>query len=310
MSIHISIDNVTPMVPALNFDAPINWQINEGESWAVIGPNGAGKSVLMDILQKRIAIRTGEIKIDGTDSPTPIQSISFRDIYSPAQTRDSYYQQRWNSFNRDEMPMVREILSDFTAKQIDEYSSMGDIASMLDKRIIFLSSGELRKMFIFRMLLLRPKVIIIDNPFIGLDYRSRDLLCSMLHDMAKSGIICIMIVADHADIPEWTTHVLPLKNKHIFSPEKKEDFMSDKNLLDTLFSNEIPTEYHFPAPTNDDTSYENAIILKDINVHYGEKYILKGVNWTVKSGEKLALMGENGAGKSTLLSLVCGDNPQ
>lgn len=47
-----------------------------------------------------------------------------------------------------------------------------------------------------------------------------------------------------------------------------------------------------------------------VSIRYGQRTILKDLDWTVKQNEKWALSGENGAGKSTLLSLVCADNPQ
>ena len=50
--------------------------------------------------------------------------------------------------------------------------------------------------------------------------------------------------------------------------------------------------------------------MKDVSIRYGERTILKDLNWLVKNGERWALSGQNGAGKSTLLSLVCADNPQ
>jgi molybdate transport system ATP-binding protein len=62
---------------------------------------------------------------------------------------------------------------------------------------------------------------------------------------------------------------------------------------------------------SDDTTTENSVIeLRDIHIGYGKRTILKNLNWTVKQGEKWALLGPNGSGKSTLLSLVCADNPQ
>lgn len=55
---------------------------------------------------------------------------------------------------------------------------------------------------------------------------------------------------------------------------------------------------------------EHIVDLNKVSIRYGERVILKELDWTVKCGEKWALSGENGAGKSTLLSLICADNPQ
>lgn len=55
---------------------------------------------------------------------------------------------------------------------------------------------------------------------------------------------------------------------------------------------------------------EEVVKLNKVSIRYGDRTILKELDWTVRRGEKWALSGENGAGKSTLLSLVCADNPQ
>ena len=55
---------------------------------------------------------------------------------------------------------------------------------------------------------------------------------------------------------------------------------------------------------------EEVVKLNEVSIRYGDRTILKELDWTVRRGEKWALSGENGAGKSTLLSLVCADNPQ
>ena len=57
-------------------------------------------------------------------------------------------------------------------------------------------------------------------------------------------------------------------------------------------------------------SFEIAVKMQDINVKYDNIQVLKNINWTIKKGEKWALLGGNGSGKSTLLSLMYGDHPQ
>jgi molybdate transport system ATP-binding protein len=62
--------------------------------------------------------------------------------------------------------------------------------------------------------------------------------------------------------------------------------------------------------TDAEPGTQHVIDFKDVNIKYGERTILKDLNFTVMNGEHWALSGENGAGKSTLLSIVCADNPQ
>ena len=56
--------------------------------------------------------------------------------------------------------------------------------------------------------------------------------------------------------------------------------------------------------------FQLAVRMNNVTISYGEKVILSGIYWEVKSGARWALSGPNGAGKSTLLSLITADNPQ
>jgi molybdate transport system ATP-binding protein len=56
--------------------------------------------------------------------------------------------------------------------------------------------------------------------------------------------------------------------------------------------------------------FDFIVRMNSVNIRYGDAVILKDVNWTIRQGERWALVGANGSGKSTLLSLINGDNPQ
>ena len=94
----IEIRNVVTRLPELRFEEPVNWQIDEGQQWAVSGPNGAGKTLIADMLQRKFALKEGEVRWVYEDSASDgVKSIAFKDIYSLADCRNSYNQQRWHS---------------------------------------------------------------------------------------------------------------------------------------------------------------------------------------------------------------------
>ena len=107
------INNVVTRLPELRFAEPFSWTINEGEQWAIVGPNGSGKTLIADLMQRKFALKEGEV-IFGYDDKVSnlIKSIAFKDIYSLADCRNTYYQQRWHSTETDEVPTVEEILKD------------------------------------------------------------------------------------------------------------------------------------------------------------------------------------------------------
>ncbi len=316
----VDIKNIVTRLPDLRFTAPVNWRIDEGQQWAVVGPNGAGKTLIADIMQRKFAFKEGEVVFSGDGKVSDfIKSIAFKDIYSLADCRNSYYQQRWHSTETEEMPTVEELLKEYAGSDnLAKILTFFGIEDLLPKRLIFLSSGELRKFLIVRTLLSRPRVLILDNPFIGLDAPSRDLLVEMLGQMTKlNGVQVVLLLSNPNDIPAMITHVLPIHDRTCLPPLTREEFMSDTELIARLF----PTEgIHaceevgkvcLPVDMSKIASFHEVTLrMEHVKIRYGSRTILEDLDWEIKNGEKWALFGPNGAGKSTLLSLVYADNPQ
>lgn len=318
--IMVNIRDVVTRLPELRFENPLNWLIEEGQQWAVIGPNGAGKTLIADVMQRKFALKEGEVTFgyEGNVSDL-VKSIAFKDIYSLADCRNSYYQQRWHSTEADDVPTIEKLLSEHAeTENLQKIFSLFHIEEFLPKKLIFLSSGELRKFLIVRTLLTNLRVLILDNPFIGLDAPSREVLVEMLQQMTQlKGVQVILLLSNPSDIPEMITHVLPVKDRRCFTALTREQFLEDHELISSLFPSEnknkranleeviLPFDETKPVSTHDVT-----FRMEHVCVKYGSRTILKELDWEVKNGEKWALFGPNGAGKSTLLSLIYADNPQ
>lgn len=316
----VNIRNVVTRLPELRFEEPLNWTIEEGQQWAVIGPNGAGKTLIADILQRKFALKEGEVTFGYEGSVSGlVKSIAFKDIYSLADCRNSYYQQRWHSTETDDVPTIEDLLSEHAGSEdFHKALSLFGIEEFLPKKLIFLSSGELRKFLIVRTLLKRPRVLILDNPFIGLDASSRDVLIEMLSQITKlKGVQVILLLSNPNDIPEMITHVLPVKQRRCLSVCSREDFFGQAGLIADLFPSEGKNNPVLSAPLSlpvkereAHSCHEVTFRMEHVSIKYGSRTILKELDWEVKNGEKWALYGPNGAGKSTLLSLIYADNPQ
>lgn len=308
----IEIKEATTRIGNLAFHSPINWKIQANENWAIVGANGAGKTLLIDTLTGKHALKSGEIiTLDNQSTSALVKCVAFRDIYSLADIQNSYYQQRWNAGDEHEVPCVQDLFSKGDKQWVDFLVDAFSIHDLLDKPINLLSSGELRKTLIVRSLLSKPRILILDNPFIGLDKNSRALLNDVLVKLSDIEDLQIVLILSHPkDLPTNITHVLPIKNKTLLPIMSAKDFLADKDFQTNLFNTKESQNPFLLSPKTPNTDFKNALVLKDIFVKYGKRTILKDLNWEVKRGEKWALLGENGAGKSTLLSLISGDNPQ
>lgn len=146
----LCINHAVPRFSEFSFQVPVDWKISEGEHWVVIGPNGAGKTVLIDMLQRKIALKSGKCRVrnDRNYDLSAVKSMAFRDIYSLMDCKNMYYQQRWNATDVEEAPVVASLLNEFPEEQVVRYTSLFEIEHLLQKRILSLSSGELRKFLI------------------------------------------------------------------------------------------------------------------------------------------------------------------
>ncbi len=299
------------------FKEPINWQVKAGEQWAVIGPNGAGKTLLIDTLAGKYALRSGKItclNANGEEvKPSEcIKIVAFRDIYSLADTRESFYQQRWNvGVMQDGTPTAQLLPKTAGSEWGKHLITKFGIEDLLEKDIRLLSSGELRKFLVVKSLLDRPQIMILDNPYIGLDAVSRKVLNELFEEIiAEGGVQIVLVLSNPTDIPEAITQVLPIVNRSIKPAMSKNDFLKDEALRKELFAEVEVEKLNFPTTPKENLHSSEIIRLNNIHIQYGKRTILHELNWKVEKGEKWALLGPNGSGKSTLLSLISGDNPQ
>lgn len=323
----INIHQGVARMPEWRLAQPVDFQLCDGEHIAITGPNGGGKSMLVDMIIGRHPLLMQDPEYDFAPSTKPlaadnIKFITFKDNYGD--TDGQYFLQlRWNQQEIDKVtPVVGDMLEaafkssgDDTPErrqmQHDLYE-MFNISHLLDKYIILLSSGELRKFQLVRTLLASPRVLIMDNPFIGLDAETRLQLTQLLQTISShQSLQVILLLSKTDDVPEFITHVVEVCNMVCGPKITRLEWQKINDLrpvahLDNERRNAILS---IPASPNDYDANE-VISMRDVMVRYGERIILKGLNWQVMNGQRWALGGQNGAGKSTLLSLVCADNPQ
>lgn len=242
--------------PDYRFKNPINLAFQSDEHIAIVGPNGGGKSMLVDVLTGKHPLLITTPKYDFSPSTKThayenIKYITFRDSYGEADgsyysggnKETYYYQQRWNQNDLADTPIVGDILKEVLAKariehlapstdQIARIYKTFKMEDLLDKHLILLSSGELRKFQLTKTLLTGPRILIMDNPFIGLDAQTRDQLRELLTDLVQIADIQIILILSKSDeIPTFITHVVEVENRFIHEKITRDEYL--KELADT-----------------------------------------------------------------------------
>lgn len=306
----VKAEKVTVSKAARSVLQDISFILRQGDHLAITGASGSGKTTLGLALAGKTFYK-GDIHF----APAVQQNIAWIEqqhhFKNLSNTTDLYYQQRFNSYDSEETQTAEEALQE-SGNRVEEVLQILKIEYLRNKPLIQLSNGENKKLQIAKALLLQPSVLIMDQPFIGLDAATREYLHSLINQLAKQGILIILITAPD-EIPECITKVLSLENGKVKTIERRQEFIKNYFLLKNKVKhggiNKDKLE-KLSSFSRADENFNCAISMKNVHVQYGEKKILQQVNWEVKKGERWLLSGPNGAGKSTLLSLVTADNPQ
>lgn len=272
---------------------------------AVIGPNGSGKTTFGTILEKGRYAYGNRLRFTKPDAK--VKMLAFSDIHSLSGMEVQYFAQRMESTMNDLVPSVADIIGDkiFSEDFKRMCTSLG-LKDAVHKKVNFLSSGELRKLIIINALLGKPDILILDNPYIGLDATSRAELDDTFGKLRKQGMAIILLVCDNSEIPQFTDTVIEITGRKIHPPKSLEDYSDSISSMPPLSA-----EISLPDKTSGIFSdFLIAFRITDGHIRYGDHQVLSGFDWTVRNGERWILTGPNGSGKSLLLSMIYADNPQ
>jgi len=317
---------VTLTVPGQESPA---WVIYPGQCWAIQGPAGAGKGALLACLEgtARSPARVCYHAPDGqttTSYPDPgtvsrwqVVRVRFADQRGLLGS-DPYHQARWNSCGGGDAVSVADSLSaeriyrvspyqvlgpeivprDFAARQTAVVAELG-IGHLLERRVIALSNGERRKVMFARALIQQPRLLLLDDPFAGLDREFRERLHDILAARAGAGMAVVFTTPRRDDLGRLATHVATLRDGTVTARGEW-----DGSVMPAGNPVSLPS---LPAPT---ATGEPLVELCAVRIQYGGKLVLRDLDWTIRRGENWAVLGPNGAGKTTLVGLLLGDNPQ
>jgi molybdate transport system ATP-binding protein len=290
-----------------------NLTLRAGESWAFVGANGSGKSALARALAGSLPVMKGERRCDFTR----IAHLSFEQLQKLVS--DEWQRNNTDMLSVDEDDTGRttsEIIQDEVVDEARsrELATLFGIEHLLTRRFKYLSTGETRKTLLCQALMSEPELLILDEPFDGLDVKSRQQLADLLAQLSAQGYTLVLVLNRFDEIPDFVQFAGVLADCTLTESGEKQALL-EQALIAQLAHSEKLAGVALPEADDPSARYtlpgqQPRIVLKDGVVEYNDRPILHKLSWTVNPGEHWQIVGPNGAGKSTLLSLITGDHPQ
>lgn len=205
----------------------INLNIPKGVMCAISGPNGAGKTTLVKSILNFIPHLTGSIKINGKDLKQEIDNIS----YVPQK----------ESVNWQFPTTVSDVVLMGTYRELGWFKRPGKtqkdkanramkqlgILDLANKEIASLSGGQQQRVFLARMLCQDADIIFLDEPLVGIDKKSEQIIMNILNQLKDEGKTIIVVHHDLATIEKYFDYLVLVNHKIVTSGYVKDIFTPD-----------------------------------------------------------------------------------
>ncbi len=340
----ITLDNISVRLRDELYLQNTSWRIHANEHWAVLGPNGSGKTTLAKSLFGGVPVVRGRIIHHFSPSTQSSPAASARSIgyVSPDLHREILEREdlkdRFRDFSGkiDEITSVKDVILDagrvssgglrVDKHKVEVVASKVGIESCLNRDIKTLSVGERNRALIARALIREPRLLILDEPFEGLDVVSRRAMAAVINDLMRDTMRVILITHRFDEIVQNISHVLFLRDGKIRHAGKKETVFTPEVIRDVYEINggvipavsrkvlsDISAITQMPRQVMGETTLSTGprfIEMKDVTVKYNSIKLLDNFSWVMESDQNWAICGPAGSGKSTVLKLILGENVQ
>ena len=336
----------------------VSWKMRSKEAWLVVGANGSGKANFLNALAgdgaRFVPNKDGAFFSNAFENSAEIISLEKAAalIEEERANDESEYVEGGVDHGRTARVFLcegilgkkirRQTNGEFEIpeeaarlKNFPEVKLCG-IENILDRGLKYLSTGEIRRTYLCRALLGKRRLLILSDPFAGLDAQSRKILLDFFDGIAtrqlknsceESGAFprIILSMERFNEIPESINCVLEFsKNaisfcgsrynyEKIFAQRQKEnsDFREKNKIEFKQTVQNLVAENSAENFSDEKNSAEKILVeMRGVNVGWGEHRVLRDLSWTLRRGEHWLIRGPNGSGKTTFLELITGDNMQ
>jgi len=221
---NLRVDNLSYKYGNLEALKDISFEVKEGLV-GVLGPNGAGKTTAMKILTTLFGIQEGEVFLNDLDYKKNLKEVRKNIGYLP-QDFSTY----GNLKGREFLEIIGDLKLDLDKKKlsnnIDEIIEQLDMKEFINRRFKEYSGGMKQKLGFAQVLIGDPKLIVVDEPTVGLDPEQRNNIRELFSIISKDRIV---LVTTHIveDIEFYCNQLLVIKEGKLIYKGTKEDFVEE-----------------------------------------------------------------------------------
>jgi zinc transport system ATP-binding protein len=222
--------------------------VEEGQFLGIVGPNGSGKSTLLKIALGVLQPKKGTVSIFDTSMQEAKTKYSI-----------GYVSQKSNSFQRDFPATVQEVIAaGLTSKKgffsrynkkdlllVDEVLEQVGLQHLRKRNIGQLSGGQQQRVFIARSLISNPKLLILDEPTVGIDRESTKQFYDLLHQLhKKDGLTLVMVTHDIGVVTTLVDQVACLNKRLFFHGTRSLFVEKEKEILSKAYNHDVQIINH------------------------------------------------------------------
>ncbi len=239
----INLNNVTISFKTIKALNDVSLAIKEGEFFGLLGPNGAGKTTLMNILIGYLSADSGSVYINGEEVGD--NELKFRNELGFVPQSVALYGDLSAEENLKFFGSLYNMDSSVLKKNISEYLNAVGLYERRKDTVKNFSGGMKRRLNLITALLHRPKVLLCDEPTVGVDPQSRNAIFDFLEKLNKEGLTIVYTTHYMEEAERLCNRVAVIDNGNIIAlgttdellkllPVKGHIYVSKNNLPDSF----------------------------------------------------------------------------
>ncbi|MEW9529303.1 ABC transporter ATP-binding protein [Microbispora sp. NPDC049125] len=245
MDAALEMDDVTIRVVGRTLVAGARWRVEHGQHWVILGPNGAGKTTLLSVAAAVRHPTSGTVTVLGRRLGRVDLRELRRDIGLVAASQRLVDE---TLLEEEQATALTVVLTGHTGTSAPLWDRYGDAErerahrmladlgckDLADRPFLVCSQGERARIRVARALMADPAILLLDEPFAGLDLPAREDLIGALEDLAatRPGLTTVLVTHHLEEVPATTTHALLMRDTRIVAAGPAGEVLTGPGLSD------------------------------------------------------------------------------